>query len=188
MFSMNKPVKTRRTGYINRKGRDYKVIRDEKGRFKALIYVSSEYIRVKEGRKEQVKFIKQKYRFGKKLQDYKIKPMRTFSKKGLIEERRMTNITERVYSRPIKNKRGKLEVYFRFIKYTPRKIVIQGAYSSLGILDNNTFRKHFNECYKKALAQIDFSPDNVEIKSIRYLYWFNRKTDKLYQRRRRIYG
>lgn len=194
---------SRKIGYFTRKDvynkktgsyeeRNYKVIRDEKGRFKALFAVSGKYIgkyiREKEHPKTQKKFIKQKYKFDKKLKDYKIRTMRSFSKKRLIEENRMTNITERVYSQPHYNKRGKLEVYFIFYRLNPYKKAIKGAQSDLSMLNKRTFRYHFNECYKRCLAQIDFSPDNVKIKSIRYIYWFNRKTDKLYQRRRRIYG
>lgn len=66
-----------------------------------------------------------------------------------------------------------LQLTFRFIK------IVKGRRDRVRIVTSRSnklflstdYKRAFDECYQRALAQIDFSPDSYTIVKRRYFYW-----------------
>ncbi len=91
--------------------------------------------------------------------------------------RAFTNVFEIQTRRFITGRRGIMQIKFLFTKIgrrggerTAKRTGRSGIHKKKSAFPRD-LKRAFNECYQRALAQIGFSPDVVEILDKRFIYW-----------------
>lgn len=173
---------------IRRFGRYYIVVRDSSGRFTSFKPYKLPRASIEKRRKTAIEKIKpeereeflinkirkQKYRssqaYAKKIKK-KQAPVVHITKRNLIEKTVLTNVIEVELKKPLKGEKGLLQITFIFSKKRRTE-------SATGRSDKLFFPKQFitgfNQCIRRAFAQIDFSPDEIRIRRLSYIYWLKK--------------
>lgn len=100
----------------------------------------------------------------------KAKSLKKLRKSDILEKISLSNVDEYNIKSPLLRKKGLLQITYKFFKFKPeRKITVTARSNKLFF--PREYKKGFNQCYQRALGQADFSPDFIEILSIRYIYW-----------------
>ena len=86
------------------------------------------------------------------------------------EKVKLTNVYEYELGSPLKHESGLMQISFLFEKIKPKQQHAATARSNKLIFPEQ-YKEAFNQCYKRALAQINFSPDSVHLLDVCYIYW-----------------
>jgi hypothetical protein len=154
----------------------FKAYRDEKGRFRGLLEVDVPPI-------DWETYIKpaKKGEFEQYSRDRHIKKV---PQKLISSEQIKTNLLEKRYTQPLEIT-GKLHLKLEFFKISSVGRVSArkeaAALSSRRKITAKTYKKSFNEAYRKCLAQCDFSPDGYNVLEEEYVYWYQKNEKNEWQ-------
>lgn len=100
-----------------------------------------------------------------------LKGYKKIEKKNIIDRTKLTNVEEIVTKNPIIRKRAIMQITFGFQKAVKNRIIETKRTARSNKLPLSERITAFNQCYQRALAQIDFSPDKVIIISKSFIYY-----------------
>lgn len=166
------PMKT-----IKRRGKKYYVVRDSRGRFK---YAGKSRKKASiERKKSKVSFDSKNRQLKEAYQKRENKRLSKFSKNNVISRVKFTKVYEYRLSSPLRGKKGVMVIEFLFTKinrgFTQQRK--EAGYSNKMSFPRE-FKKGYNLCLRRAMAKIDFSPDNVKVISVTYNYYIS-KNDRI---------
>ena len=95
---------------------------------------------------------------------------------------RGTGIHELTANAPLYRKEGVMQVTFLFISSGGDTQEITARSNKLYLSSNK--KTAFDQCYKRALGQISFSPIATKLLDVKYIYWEKRERQGKFTRRR----
>lgn len=102
------------------------------------------------------------------------KSVSKITKKDIIDATRLSLVTETITRKPIARMEGVMQIRFTFIKFrkqqAPLTVTRTGRSNKLFFPADN--KLGFDLCLQRAMGQnIGFSPDEIIIKELVYVYW-----------------
>lgn len=103
------------------------------------------------------------------------KKAKVFNTENIERKHNLTKVVEISNRKIIKSEVGLLEIRFRFWKSKKTRLDRTGRSNKRNLSNARQLKAGFNQCYQRAMAQINFSPMKVQILRVNYIYYIKKE-------------